>query len=219
MCAWVCTHLHFFFPPSLDSLPSTVLQPQHILPSAVHHSDSRDSSRGCGWKRSSRLPSVMDRNSLESLNGRNLTLTPSSHGLCDLSTCNPLTSGAWDSAAHKKEWVKKTVRNCIFHNEETGSERPLYMQEVTQVSIRNWFVTYSVSLLCMKTSYSYVSDWEKSLPWFWETKFCYLETEYWGMYRHNPRYWHLLTIYTVDAQVDLQPVGPGSAHVGHTGSG
>lgn len=125
--------VHFFFPLPQQSA-FNVLQPQHILPSAVHHSDSRDSRRGSGWKRSSRLPSVMDRNSLESPNGSNLTLTPSSRGLCDLSTCNPLTSGA--SAAHKKERVKKTVCNCIFHNEETGSGRPLYMQEVTQVSIR-----------------------------------------------------------------------------------
>lgn len=44
---WVCVHIRVCV---WVHLPQTaafhVLQSQHILPSAVHHSDSRDSSRG-----------------------------------------------------------------------------------------------------------------------------------------------------------------------------
>lgn len=102
MCTFVCVCARTFFP---NRLPSISLHSQHLLPSAVHHSDSRDSGRGSGWKRSSRLPYVMDRNSLESPNGSNLTLTSSSHGLHDPSTNNlwPLMP---DSATHKQKWVK-----------------------------------------------------------------------------------------------------------------
>ncbi len=87
MLVYVCVGVHAFFSP--QQTPFNLLHFQRLLPSAVHHCDSRDSCRGPRWKRSFRLPPVMDRNSLESPNGSNLALTSSSHDLRDLSTCNP----------------------------------------------------------------------------------------------------------------------------------
>lgn len=120
---YVCEHVHLCVCMCVHISPRqahfNLLHPQHLLPSAVHHSDSRDSGRGTGWKRSHRLPYVMDRNSLESPNGSNLTLTSSSHELHD-----PLTYNPWplmpDSAIHKQKGVKILMKQlhlslCSFH--------------------------------------------------------------------------------------------------------
>lgn len=82
MCVFVCVHIFS------QQTAFNLLHSQHLLPSAVHHSDRRDLSRGSGWKRSSGLPYMMDRNSLESPNGSNLMLTSSSHDFLDPSTYN-----------------------------------------------------------------------------------------------------------------------------------
>lgn len=114
MYIFVCVHIfsqqaHF-----------NLLLSQHLLPSAVHHHDSRDSGRrGSGWRTSPRLPHVMDRNRLESPNGSDLTLTSSRHDLHDPSTYNlwPLRP---DSATRKQKWVKKRMTQlhlfmCSFY--------------------------------------------------------------------------------------------------------
>lgn len=92
---------------------------------------------------------------------------------------------------------KKLCATVFFIMRRRDSGEPLYMQEVTQVSIR--------MLVCDVPRFFFVHvnvrNLEKSLPWFWETKFCYPGTEYWRIYTHNPR--QLLAIYTVVMQVDL----------------